>query len=287
ALAEDERVAAIALYIEGLRDVPGFAAAAAQAQARNVPVVVLKAGRSELGAALALSHTSSLAGDDSLYQALFGRMGVLRVDTLPALVETAKLLAVAGPPRGDRLAIFTCSGGECLIAADRAAALGLTLPRFSNGQAAALRAQLPPFATVANPLDYNTSLWGDLGALTRCFTTALSGEVDAGLLVIHYRLDEAVGRGEYDASVDAMITASRAAGKPGMVVSTLPELLPAPVRERLIAAGLVPLQGLDEALTAFAGGARLRQRWSEVAAQPALVAGSPQAGGGARRVPTR
>jgi len=77
ALARDPAVAAIALYIEGLTDIAAFAAAVAEARAAGIPIVVLKAGRSALGAALALSHTSSLAGDDALYQALFDRLGVL------------------------------------------------------------------------------------------------------------------------------------------------------------------------------------------------------------------
>jgi acyl-CoA synthetase (NDP forming) len=279
ALAEDPAVAAIALYIEGLPDIAAFAAAAAEARAAGIPIVVLKAGRSALGAALALSHTSSLAGDDALYQALFDRLGVLRVDSLPALLETAKLLAVAGRPRGERLAIFTCSGGECLLAADRAAALGLTLPGFSPAQAAALREQLPAFATVANPLDYNTSLWNDEAALTRCFSTVLAEGFDAGLLVIDYPAEDATGREEYDPSVAALIAAARATGTQGMVVSVLPELLPEAVRDRLVDAGMAPLQGLEEAMAAFAAAAWLERRWAAADALPALPPAAPIEGG--------
>jgi acyl-CoA synthetase (NDP forming) len=279
ALAADPAVAAIALYIEGLTDIAAFAAATAEARAAGVPLVVLKAGRSALGAALALSHTSSLAGDDALYQALFDRLGVLRVDSLPALLESAKLLAVAGRPRGERLAVFTCSGGECLITADRAAALGLALPGFSPAQAVALKAQLPAFATVANPLDYNTSLWGDGAALRRCFSIVLESGFDAGMLVIDYPPQGATGWEEYDPSVDALIAATRATGTQGLVVSTLPELLPETARDRLVVAGLAPLQGLEEALAAFAGAARLDRRWAAADALPALRPAAAAAGG--------
>jgi acetate---CoA ligase (ADP-forming) len=278
ALAEDPAVAAIALYIEGLPDIAAFAAAAAEARAAGIPIVVLKAGRSALGAALALSHTSSLAGDDALYQALFDRLGVLRVDSLTALLETAKLLAVAGRPRGERLAIFTCSGGECLLTADRAAALGLILPGFSPAQAAALREQLPAFATVANPLDYNTSLWNDEAALTRCFSTVLAEGFDAGLLVIDYPAEDATGREEYDPSVAALISAARATGTQGLVVSVLPELLPEAIRDRLVDAGMAPLQGLEDAMAAFAAAARLERRWAAADALPALPPAAPIAG---------
>jgi acyl-CoA synthetase (NDP forming) len=252
ALAEDPRVTAIALYIEGLTDIAGFAAAAARAAALGKPIVVLKGGRSALGAQLAMSHTSSLAGDDALYDALFRRLGVIRAETLSGLLETAKLLAVLGRPPGDRLAVFTCSGGECLLTADRAAGLGLALPGFTPDQQASLRAQLPAFATVANPLDYNTSLWGDRALLRQCFETVLSGPFDAGMLMLDYPREDAAGIDEYEAAVDALIATAGATGKPCMVASTLPELLPERTREKLLAAGLAPLQGMDEALTAFA-----------------------------------
>jgi acyl-CoA synthetase (NDP forming) len=256
ALAEDPRVAAIALYIEGLTDIAGFAAAAARATALGKPIVVLKGGRSPLGARLAMSHTSSLAGDDALYDALFQRLGVIRAESLSGLLETAKLLAVLGRPTGGRLAVFTCSGGECLLTADRAAALGLALPGFTPDQEAALRAQLPAFATVANPLDYNTSLWGDRALLTQCFGTVLSGPFDAGMLMLDYPHEDAAGIDEYEAAVDALIAAAAVTGKPCMVASTLPELLPERTRQKLLVAGLAPLQGLDEALDAFALAAR-------------------------------
>jgi acyl-CoA synthetase (NDP forming) len=272
ALAEDPRVTAIALYIEGLTDIAGFAAAVAHATALGKPIVVLKGGRSPLGARLAMSHTSSLAGDDALYDALFRRLGVIRAESIAGLLETAKLLAVLGRPPGDRLAVFTCSGGECLLTADKAAALGLKLPGFTAQQQAALRAQLPAFATVANPLDYNTSLWGDRAALRQCFGTVLGGPFDAGMLMLDYPREDASGIDEYEAAVDALIAASADTGRPCMVASTLPELLPERTREKLLAAGLAPLQGLDEALTAFALAARAP---AADAGLPAPLAGRP------------
>jgi len=266
ALADDPKVSAIGLYVEGLTDAPAFAAAAARALERGVPLVVLKAGNSPLGARLALSHTSSLAGDDRLYAALFERAGVVRVGSLTALLETLKLLSVSGPPPGDRLAVFTCSGGDGLLAADRAADLGLKLPEFVPAQAAALRAQLPAFATVSNPLDYNTSLWNDGPALVRCFSAVLEGDYDLGLLVIDYPRNDAAGRAACDVALDALIEAGRGTGKAVAVAGTLPELLPEAPRWRLIERGVAPLQGIDDALVAVAAAIAYGRRRREILA---------------------
>ena len=129
-LADDPRVTAIGLYIEGLADIPAFSRAARKALAANKPIVAFKAGRSELGAKLAMSHTSSLAGSDKLYDTLFDRLGVIRVNSLADLMETIKYLSVAQQVGGDRLAVFTCSGGDSLMTADYMAEHGLTLPQF-------------------------------------------------------------------------------------------------------------------------------------------------------------
>lgn len=259
-LAEDPRVNAIALYIEGITDVSAFADAAIAALERGVPVVALKAGASELGSRLAVTHTSSLAGDDALYDALFERLGIARARSLPELLETVKLLSIAPPLRGNRLAALTCSGGDSLMVADAAAPLGVALPQPSPRQAEALHRLLPDFATVANPLDYNTSLWGDRPALVRCFSTLLSDPYDLALLVLDYPHEGIAGRRECDISVDALIEAARGTGVAAAVASTLPELLPAEARARMIEAGVPPLQGLPEAMAAISTAMRYGER---------------------------
>jgi acyl-CoA synthetase (NDP forming) len=264
ALAEDPQVNAIGLYIEGLNDVPAFARAALKAIDRGKPIVAVKVGRSELGAKLAMSHTSSLAGSDTLYDALFARLGIIRVDSLPALLETLKFVSVATSLAGDRVVIFTCSGGDSLMAADRAEQLGLTLPQFSPGQYADLRRQLPAFASVSNPLDYNLSLWGDEDGLLECFGTALSGDCDAGMLVLDYPPTDERSRIDCDKSVNALLEAARRNGKQPIVCTTLQETLPAATRQRLIAAGCPPMQGLEDALTAFVEAGRQARRAHDI-----------------------
>ena len=140
-----------------------------------MPIVALKAGASELGSRLAVTHPSSLAGDDALYDALFDRLAIAPARVRPrSCSRPVKLLSVARPPAGRRLAAFTCSGGDFLMVADAAVPLGIELPQPTSGCETKLRCLLPDFATVANPLDYNTSLWGHREELVRCFSTLLS-----------------------------------------------------------------------------------------------------------------
>ena len=263
ALTEDPKVSAIGLYIEGIDDVPAFSRAAAKAIQAGKPLVALKAGKSELGAKLAMSHTSSLAGSDRMYDALFERLGVIRVDSLPQLMETMKFVSTAGLPKGNQLAVFTCSGGDGLMTADIAEAIDLPLPQHSPAQVADLKTQLPNFATISNPLDYNTSLWGHEDLLTRCFDTVMAGDFDAGMLIIDYATDGEASEAAWDCSVKALITACKTNGKLPIVTATLPELLPARVRDLAIAGHGAPMQGLKEALHAFAATerfARLRDK---------------------------
>lgn len=270
--AEDPAVGAIALYIEGLADIPAFTRAAASALQRGVPIVALKAGRSTLGAELALSHTSSLAGSDALYDALFDRLGVARVESVPQLLETVKLLSVAGAPAGNRLCAFTCSGGDSLLVADAAARAGVEMPAMTPEQAGAVRAQLPDFASVMNPLDYNVTLWGDRDALTRCFSTVLAESYDAGMLVIDFPLNDPEGYASCEAATDAAIAAQRATGRPMLVTSSLPELLPRTARDKLHAAGVPAMQGIDDAVAAVAAAARFGARRRAVASDAGSLA---------------
>lgn len=261
ALAEDPKVTAIGLYIEAISDVAAFSRAAAKALENGKPLIALKAGKSELGSALAMSHTSSLAGSDRMYDALFDRLGVIRVNSVPDLLETMKFISIAGLPKGDSLAVFTCSGGDGLMTADLAEDVGLTLKPHAPDQVIDLKAQLPNFASVTNPLDYNTSLWGHEDLLTKCFGTVMRGDYDAGMLILDYAVDGETSLKACNASVNAIIAACHEHGKMPIVTATLPELLPAAARDAMAPKHAAPMQGLPEAMRAFAATARFaRQR---------------------------
>jgi len=251
-LADDPCVTAIALYLEGLRDVAAFSRAAEIALRHGKPIVVVKAGHSAVGTGISLTHTSSISGSRELYQALFDRLGILSVESCTELLETVKLFNVSSAPPGRRLVIFTCSGGSSNLGADRAEQLGLELPPVSEPQSRVLAAQLPYFAAVSNPLDYNTSLWGKEAELRGVFTTALGEGFDAGVLLIDYTPPEFGIPDAERAVTRALMHASKTTGVPAYVVSILPELLPREARQTLSDSGIAPLQGLTDGMTAIA-----------------------------------
>jgi acetate---CoA ligase (ADP-forming) len=253
-------VTAVAIYLEGLRDVPRFAAVASRALERRVPVAVCKAGTSDLGSELAYTHTASLAGADELYDALFERYGVARAATVPGLLEMVKALATTGPLPGRRAAVFTCSGAESALAADGAETSAIQLPQPSPGVRAALADVLPPHALVGNPLDYGNALWGQEESLQQVFSTALRDPVDIALLAIDYPLPGIGYATDVDAAISALATASDEAGVAAAVTSILPESFPEAARERALTLGVCPLQGLDDALEALAACSRLGER---------------------------
>ena len=245
ALVDDSRVSAIGLYVEGLKDVGRFARAARAALEKGVPIVALKVGASKAGERLTFGHTGSLSGPEALHRALFRRLSIPLVRSLPELVESLKLLHVLGPLTGRRLAVLAASGGDATMVADLAEREGFTLPPPGDDQAGALRGRLAPFASIANPLDYNNPLWGDRDGMEACFATVMSGEVDLTILVLDYPHEGMAAREQWDDAIDAFIAAQTRCGVAAAVVSTLPEALPVCVRERLMAAGIAPLQGLD------------------------------------------
>ena len=261
-----KREPSVGLHLEGLRDVPRFAEAALRAVQKGVPIVVLKSGSSEIGARLTVSHTGSLSGRDQVYQALFERLAMIRVESPAQLLETLKLLAIAGAPAGRRLAGFTASGGDCTFLADHAERLGLSFPEAAPDAARHIAWHLPEIATLTNPLDYTTALWGQGPKLEGLFDAVFATGPDAALLVQDYpHPDLGFLKESYLVDARAFMAASRRAGLPAAVVSGLPENIDRDSREIMVAGGVVPLQGIAEAMTAVAGAAAHSARRAEIA----------------------
>jgi acetate---CoA ligase (ADP-forming) len=177
-------VSAIGLHIEGLKDVAAFAAAAARAFAARKPVVVLKTGRSEQGAKVALSHTSSLAGTDELYDALFERYGIARLGSVSAFAETLKLLHHGGALSGNRFVSMSCSGGEAALVADMAMGRQVHFPPFDAETRDRVAATLNDYVVIDNPLDYHTFIWNQEDKLSATFSAVLSGGFDCAMLML-------------------------------------------------------------------------------------------------------
>ncbi|WP_416971476.1 acetate--CoA ligase family protein [Streptomyces sp. 4F14] len=159
--AERPETGAIACYVEGLKDGRAFLLAADRAARRKVPVVAVKVGRTETGARTAASHTGKLTGADDVVDAAMRQYGVIRVDALDELQDTATLLARAKPPVANGVAVYAISGGTGAHVADLATAAGLALPPLSAAKQAELHQWIPEFLSVANPIDNGGHPVGD------------------------------------------------------------------------------------------------------------------------------
>ncbi len=259
ALLEDDRVTALGLHIEGFGDLRAFEALAAKARALGKPIIALKVGKSAEAQAATISHTASLAGGDAGASALLARLGIPRLEDLPAFLETLKLLHVTGPLASNRLASISCSGGEASLAADTAHGLPVVFPPLNDSQSTNLRAALGPMVALANPLDYHTYIWRDTEAMIRAFSAMMDPSLAMTLLVVDFPRGDRCSASDWDCAIDAAIGTHQATGGNVAMVATLPELLPEAVAEQLMAAGVVPFCGLREALTACAA-ASLPQR---------------------------
>ena len=266
---DEPHVRAIGLHIEAIRDTEKFAVAAIRAIEKNIPIVALKTGVSEIGARLTTSHTGSLSGTDATYSAFFKRLGICRVATPSELVELLKFLTIAGVPTGPKIAGFTCSGGGATMLADSAAPLELDFVQPSSHTATALTQLLPHTATVTNPLDYTTPIWGDYERTLPVFKCLLKDEYDSAVLVQDYPaagLDES--KPHYRADSDSFIKACRIANIPAAICSTLPENLDAETRSHVLQAGVAPMQGIETCMEAMNAAANYGKRRAVLLANP-------------------
>lgn len=151
-LAYDAATKGILLYIEGIRDARRFMSAL-RATARFKPVVLVKVGRHEAGSKAVQSHTGALVGSDAVFDALVRRAGVVRVNTILQLFSCAQALSTHVMPTGNRLAIVTNGGGPGVMAADRAADLGVRLAELAPQTLVRLQEKLPPTWSHGNPVD--------------------------------------------------------------------------------------------------------------------------------------
>ena len=275
AFLEDERVSAIGLHVEGFDSVAGFEALAREARARAVPVVVMKAGRSERGRAATLSHTASVAGSDAGAAAFLRRLGFARVHGIPELLEALKLLHVHGALGGARLGAMCCSGGEAGVIADAVEGTGVALPDLAPEHAAAVGATVHPLVTVANPLDYHTFSWGDEAALAGTFTAFARAGFDATMLVLDFPRTDRCEDAEWWVAANAFERAMDAAGARGIIAATLGENLSEETAEKLMKRGIAPLAGVREALTAIECAAAVGQAWRAPLGAPLLAGGRP------------
>lgn len=158
-LAEDRETKVILGYLEGVSNGTRFMEVAKEVS-RKKPVIITKSGRTQAGARAASSHTGTLTGSDTAYEAAFRQCGVIRAETVQALFDYAIAFAYQPLPRGPNLAILTNAGGPGIIAADAVENSILQMASFRENTISKLRKELPSNASIYNPVD----VIGDAGA---------------------------------------------------------------------------------------------------------------------------
>ena len=251
-LLHDPRITALGLYLEGIGDVGALQAMAQAAQASGKTVIVLKSGKSEAAQTAALSHTASMSGSDVGADVLFARLGLIRVQSLAAMIEALKHAHLYGPATRGSIASLSCSGGEASLMADGGDARGLTFAPITDAQDTALSGVLGPLVTRANPLDYHTFIWDDADAMSAVYTTMAQGPAELTVIVVDFPRRDRCETTAWDCVVTASIAARLASDKPVALLASLPESLPEQTAQRLMAEGVLPLNGLEAGLDALA-----------------------------------
>lgn len=167
-MALDPHTRVIGGYLEGVKDGSKFLDAADLALENNKPVLLIKAGRYEVAARAAASHTGALVGSEKVYSAVFRQKGIIRVESLEELTLMLPIIAAGKMPRGKRVAILATSGGSGVMLADKCAQYGLEVVSLQEETRTALAAMLPEFASTANPVDITSAIMTNPGLLERC-----------------------------------------------------------------------------------------------------------------------
>lgn len=207
----------VGLFIETARNPEGFAAALSKAVRRSIPIVALKVGRTEKSAALAVSHSGAMAGDDATYDALFDRYGVQRARDQDEFTTMLIMFAEMYPVAAGGLVTLHDSGGERQLLVDLADAANVPLTELSNETSAALLEVLDPELPAVNPLD----AWSRGGPnatenITRCLTLLMQDPGTAVAGVIH---DRAPAGKIYPSYLAYMQRAQTDTGKPVALVA--------------------------------------------------------------------
>jgi acetyltransferase len=239
-MVQDSSTDVILLFIEGIRDVEKFLAAARRAAEIGKPVIVTKVGRSGAGERAAASHTASMAGWSAAYDAVFAKYGFIISNDLDEAVAIAAVLTTNPLPKGDRVAVLTVSGGAGIWGADTVSMQGLQVPELSAAIQAEISKLLPSYGATRNPIDVTAQGVHSGGLQKGIDLLDVSDEVDALLVVLSLSSDTRMPFKQ--AELKPVISAQN---KPIVFYSyTLPSDF---ARRELAASGVVVLSGLTHA----------------------------------------
>lgn len=250
-MLDDPRVTAIGLHIEGIPDLAAFDATARRALRLKIPIIAIKTGRTSAAAKIALTHTSSLTGADRLFDALFIRLGIARVNTVPEFLETLKLLTIIGPLAHKHIASMSCSGGEAGMMADLIDGRDIVFGAITPAQKEATLATFYNGEQVDNPLDYQTYMWHKRDQMAATFKAHMAANFSATILILDWPNNATANPKEWDTALLALADAAQAGSHKAIVLASMAECMPPHAIDACISNGMVPMIGMDQCLTAL------------------------------------
>lgn len=274
-MAQDSSTDCVIGYVEQLRNGPRFIDAALQMALAKKPLVIYKAGETEKGSEAVRSHTSALAGDMAVYKAAFEQLNVIRGTDFAQMADLAYLSGFRERSGGKRVAVITMSGAIGAIMADKLIVAGLEVPTLSHGLQQTLRAGIPDYGMVSNPVDVTGNIVNSPEFVRSIFTAlAQTDEVDVVIVCAPgYLLDR---------MADMMV--ETCATYPRLFVAL--DTGAAQSREQLSAAGVPVFDDIGRAMQALAPFLHwiTRQpavaRWAALRAQQSNAALAPDLQGG-------
>ena len=255
-LADDPDTRVICAALEGCKDGERLRAALRKAADAGKPLIIMKIGQTEIGAAAAATHTGSLAGNDAVYDAVFAECGAFRAQSLEDMLDLAHFCAVTSAlPYNESVGIMTGSGGIGILMADNACQLGLSLPALSDGAAAALR-EILPFAVPANPYDTTAQVTSVPDGVTRVLEAMVDPQSAYGT-VFAYLAHVGLSPKRFASTEARLIDLRQAHADRQFVVVMLSDSV---VTHRLEDAGVAVFADPTRAVRAVASAARMATR---------------------------
>ncbi len=268
-LVEDPGTRVICASLEGCSNGDGLRRALLKAAAARKPVIIMKVGSTEVGAAAAATHTGSLAGEDRIIDTVFRECGALRVSSIEEMLDVAYLCSVAPLPPVASAGILSVSGGIGVLMADACVESGLDVPAMSADVLAEIRA-VQPMAGGRNPIDTTAQLAGRLHVIETISQSMMRGADLGAVLFYLAHLGRDMRRFP---AVEGAFLALRRKQPDRAVVAVMTHI--DEVRLRLEAAGIPVFEDPTRAVRAVAGAARLRRLQAEAEATPTVAPAGP------------
>lgn len=258
----DDETRIVSAYIESASHGDRLRKALLAAAAKEKPVIVLRSGRSKVGAKAVATHTGSLAGEDRIMTSLLDQYGVCQAGTLTEMIDLAKIFATQSPSTGRRACIISLSGGAGALIADAATAAGFQIPDVSDQTLKLLGALFPSYAKLSNPIDLTDRVIRDEDLLGRVLDVMLaSNEFDAILVFVSGRNFKAIT--DYTSALTRHFPVWKGSH------AAIWKSAPAGLLRSLQKEGVAVFNEIDAAVTALGRAVNAADRRSHLVASPA------------------